>query len=234
MPASEQDVKGWRARIMTDAKQAQRDLDALEKADHAAFVGLCQQLAGDSNTLVKHIALRKLGQRGDRGDPIAEANAIDAIGDPDTQFTALFALGRVGTPHAFPILLAYAKEGSSIALKSVSDQVRTEPDAEQVLELARQFIMLPGSKGFRLREVSLDVLIQHSTAEAEQETLLASARLFADDFVVKALAEASVNIIPELVAIRNTYPQLTVEYESLSNAIHHLEQRKSGASDQTN
>ena len=218
---------------MTDANQADQDLDALEKADHAAFIALCQQLACDSNTLVKHIALRKLGQRGDRDDPIAEASALDAIGDPDTQFPALFALGRVGTPSAFPILLAYAKEGSSIALRSASDQVRTEPDAEQVLELARQFIMLPGSKGFRLREVSLDILVQHSTVEAEQDTLLASARLFADDFVIEALAKASVIIIPDLVAIRNTYPQLTVQYETLSNTIHRLERRRSEASKQT-
>lgn len=216
----------WRQAIVADAIEAQQALDQLEKTDHARFVALCRDLAEDASEVVRQIALRKLGQRGDRDDPRAEASALAALDDPALHYTALFALGRVGTSRAFPVLLAYARAGSDIALSAAADQVRTRAEAEELLALARQYIMVPGIQGFKLREKSVPILVRYSTAAAEQEVLLAAARLYADDFVIEALADANVDVLEELRELRSTYPQDSVEYKALSYTIGRLQTRK--------
>ena len=226
----DQDIHRWRVEIVRDTLQARKDLDALNTLDHDEFVILCRKLAQDPNEVVKRTAFWKLGQLGDRDDLAAESSALAAIDDPRLRDDALFALRRVGTSRAFPALLIYAKEGSATALESALDQVRSQSDADQLLPLARQYLLVPGTKGLRLREASLRILLRLSTPKAEQAILLSAARLFADDFVVEALAEASVAIIPDPMTIRSSYPKNTLEYRALSYAIDQLEQRNGGES----
>lgn len=218
-----EDVERWRQAIMADAIAAQRALDQLDKTDHARFVALCRDLAEDESDVVKEIALRKLGQKGDRDDAYAEASALQALRYPALEYTALFALGRVGTSRAFPVLLTYARSGSEMALASAADQVRTDDEAEELLALARQYLLAPGSLGYQLRVESVPIVLRYSTARAEQEVLLAAARLYADDFVIKALADASSDLLEDLRALRSTYPADSVEYKSMSYTIAKLE-----------
>jgi hypothetical protein len=226
---SKEEIERWQQAILADTIEAQRALDQLERTDHARFVALCRDLADDASETVRQIALRKLGQRGDRDDPRAEASALEALQHPTLQYTALFALGTVGTSRAFPVLLTYARAGSDMALASASNQVRTQAEAGELLTLARQYIMVPGIQGFKLREKSVLVLIRHSTVAAEQEVLLASARLYADDFVIEALADANVEVLDDLRELRATYPPDCVEYKALTYAIDTLERRKATA-----
>lgn len=230
---SKQECDQWHDAISADAIAAQRGLDALEKVDHAHFVNLCRCLADDSVELVKRIALRKLGQKGDRDDADAEARALEALHIPSVLHTALFALGRVGTERAFSVLLSYAEAGSSTALRAAADQVRDLEEAQQLLALARQKIWVPGSQGFQIREEALRALLRYSDVATEQNLLLSVARLYTDDCVVMALADASPEIIPEVAEIRRAYPHNSVEYKALTATIETLELRKMQASEGT-
>lgn len=221
----------WRTLILEDAKAAQRGLDQLAREQHERFVVLCRRLAQDAAPLVKRIALRKLGQRGDRDDESAEAAALEILHTPSLrslQNTALFALGTVGTARAFPILWRYAQAGSPFALASASKQVRTAAQRAQILALARQFITAPRGLGSHLRGESLEVLLRHSTVLREREVLLAAARLLTDENVIIALGDVDADvetrgaIATELRAIRASYLDDSAEYELFSHALQRL------------
>lgn len=220
------EVEQWRIAITLDAVKAQRALDQLEQTDHRRFVVLCRDLADGASEHVKRVALRKLGQRGDRDDALAEAIALRALDIPDLQDTALFAVGRVGTAQSFPVLLTYAQSGSFTALAAAADQVRTPTEANQLLALARKYVLAPGSQGFQLRAHALPILLRYSSAEAEQDLLLTAARRYADDFVIKALGDAPVAVLEDVRELRLIYPQDSVEYKALSRTIDQLERRK--------
>lgn len=231
MAISKQELAQWRQHLLEYDKETDTSLNRLDREDHKRFVLLCRTLARDVSPVVKDLALRKLGQRGDRDDASAEASALKLLREPDPSFqnTALFALGTVGTTRAFPILWEYAQAGSPFALAAASKQVRTDAQRAQLLTLARQDIMLPGGAATHLREAAVEVLLRHSTVLQEREVLLAAARLLTEDDVVVALGEVDADaetkgaIATELRAIRATYSEGSAEYKALSYAITRLE-----------
>lgn len=212
----------WKQLILSDKYQGKPALDALDTTNHDHFVAVCRALLDDLSPIIRLVALMKLGQRGDRDDIVAQNGALQALNDEALRDTALFALGRVGTPEAFPLLFSSAVAGSSEALKAASKQVRTTEQRNRVLELAREDLC---SYDLDLRDAALGVLMQHSTITAEQEVLLRSAEIFTDDFVFVALEHASGEILPRLYALREKYP-FGAEHKAIARTIARIENQQ--------
>lgn len=223
MDIAEDELKTWKQLIFTDKWRGGPALDALDKANHEHFVAVCHALLGESSPIIRRVALAKLGQRGDQNDALAQQGAFQALKDKHLCGTALFALARVGTPEAFPVLVSYAAAGLHHALRAASQQARTIEQQKQVIDLSRDRLFSDDSQ---LRAAAVEVLMQHSTVAAEQDTLLRSAEMFTDDFVFDVLRHASAAALPRLYALSMKYAS-GAEHKAIMQAIRHIENQRS-------
>ena len=219
MDITEVELTAWKHLILTVKWQGRRELDALDRRNHGQFVALCHALLHDDSPLIRRVVLGKLGQHGDLNDTVAQEGARRALEDERLRDTALFALGRVGTSEAFPILYSYAVAGSYRALAAASKQVRAEEQRDQLVELARKDLF---SYNGQLRAAAVDILMKHSRLGDEEERLLHSAEIFTDDFVLDALGHGSKELLPGLNALREKYP-VGAENKAIVRAIARIE-----------
>lgn len=224
MPLSQEELDQYRNNILTDDRVARQQLTDLARNDHERFIELCYQLLHDPSEVVQRIILLLLGQQGDKHDSTAEVAALTALSHPKLQRWAFFALSRVATSAALPTLFLYAQKGTPYALEALNKQVITQEDIQQLLQLARHFLL---SQEYQLREEALNILLKHSNAAAEEGLLLQAAQLYYDELVIHALGSASIQVLLDLKALLRTVPPGTAEYHDISRALEKLGKQKS-------
>ena len=215
--------------ILDDHKAARRQLAELEKQDHAHFVELCHQLLFDPSTAVQNVGFLCLGQYGDSNDQVVETRALEALGNPEIRRRALFALGRVATPTALPVLFTYAQAGIPEALEALRRLVTTQDEKQRLLELARQYLLSPD---YPLREEALNVLLKRSSAAAEEELLIAAVRMYYDELFIQALGKATVRAMPALEELLTTVRPDTAEHHDISRALEKLKKQTATTSEE--
>lgn len=227
MTIGPEEIEQWRRAVLHGKRIAKQALDHLEREAHPQFVAICHALLQDASPIVQQVLLSLLGQHGDRDDAVAEAGAVAALPIPELQEVALFALGTVGTPASFPILLTYVRQGAREALEAAAKQARTEEERQVVLELAREQLFSPARpyRNAYLREEAVGVLRALSSIVEEEAILLRAAQRYYDMFVIEALAEGTPSILPALEDMLGRFPPGYAEYQDISYAIEGIRRR---------
>ncbi len=219
VPVTNELAQTLRQALVANAKAGQQALDRLDKTQHAQFVAVCHVLLKDADRQIQKIALRKLGQRGDRDDVIAENEAIAALAQEDLHDTAIFALGTIGSDKVFPILFEYARSGNAEALSAVAKQARTDEQRRQVVRLARRGLFSPI---LAMRYNACEILQSLSNVLAEEHLYLASSEIFTDEFTIFALRAASAYALPRLQRMLRSYPPDSVQYRQFQLVVKEL------------
>lgn len=215
-----------------EEKQAtRRAFRQLALEDHSQFIEIWHILLKDSEIRVRHEVLLLLARLGDQDDPIAEAVAQEALSIPELQYSALLAMGTVGTGATVSQLFEYAKrdlehpggkEHHQIALICLAKQVRTAEQKQQALHLARESLL---SKHYQSRDVALRALNILSTPAAEEELLLKAYQMYADELVVWALGAASPRMLPILYELLAEVEPKYAEHRDIAHAIQRMKIR---------
>lgn len=202
---------------------------AVEK--HSQFINIWHTLLKDSEIRILHEVLLLLARLGDQDDPIAAAAAREALNIPELQYSALLALGRIGTAETVPLLFEYARrdlehpedgEHHQIALVCLAKQVRTAEQKQQALHLARESLL---SGHYPSRDVALRALNILSTAAAEEDLLLQVYRMYADELVAWALGAASHRMLPILYELLAEVEPKYAEHGDILRAIERMKTR---------
>lgn len=198
----------------------------MSQEDSEQFAQLAIALARSPYPLVRVAALRLLGFYGRKDDKVAQDVAENNLGDAQTREEALRALGRVGTETAFAIVLTYAQEGNLRALWAAAEQARTKQQRDDIIQLARQFLL---SNEVHLRMQALRCLRALSTIQADEDLLLKAAEQHPDELIFAAMRTASPAILPGLRRLRDRFPKGSAEYLDITDTIERVEARASAS-----
>lgn len=231
----ENTIERLRQGLLSDSfeeKQATRRVfRQLAAEEHSQFINIWHTLLKDPEIKIQQEVLLLLARYGDRDDPIAEAAAREARNIPELEYSALLALGRIGTAETVPLLFEYAKrdlehpesgEHYQIALVCLAKQARTAEQKQQALHLARESLL---SRHYRSRDVALRALNILSTAAAEEDLLLKVYRMYYDELVVWALGAASPRMLPILYELLAEVEPKYAEHGEILCAIQRMETR---------
>ena len=165
-----QDVERWRSEFKQDPSLGHTLLRQLRDNDLERYLTLVHALARDFDQNIRTIGLRELAFHGKKGDREAEEAALAVLQASEPapsrsrrrklQIAALLVLGRVGTSRAFLVLYTHAQHGDVVALREAANQARSVSEQDQLVLLARKFL-LAGS--FPALRSALDVLGRFST-----------------------------------------------------------------------
>ncbi len=219
-----QEIGIWIEAILRDPDAAWKALQESETVNHVHLIEVCHSLLDDSSVSVRAFALRALAFLGDADDPFAEKRAIQALREPVLRDLAFIALAEVSTSAAFETLLEFAEAGSPLALRAARRQVRSEQQAQQVLELARSLIF---SEVPKTRTMAVRVLSALSTPADEETLLIRAVILHPDDVAISALGRATPAALPFLEEMLSLIGPDYAESRELEHAIGKLRTRES-------
>jgi hypothetical protein len=213
---------GFLSSDVEDKRRAHNQLLALHHRDHRAFIEACRRLIQDVEASVARAGLWMLAQFGDRDDAETEAMLLEMRSVPELHGVLLHALGTVGTEAIVPLLFAEAVKDPCRALAPLARQVRSDSDKQRALMLARDALLLPV---YRSRDAALRALRTLSSAEAEEELLLAAYRAYHDELVARALGGATPRMLPVLEELAASIDSKYAEHHDLLHAIKRLKTR---------
>jgi hypothetical protein len=210
---SPSDISRYRTSLLSDdvneRRTVSRALAQLAARQHAEFLQLCHYLMDDHDLHVRKDIYWQLARYGDRDDVIAEMSARAALALAELRARALLALGTVGTHAIVPKLTDLSVAGERCALEALARQVRTEIQREQALRLSRERLL---SDVYAQRDEALRALRILSSAQREEDLLLAAYLKHADELVVWALGAASARMLPVLHELLVRWPEGCAEY----------------------
>jgi hypothetical protein len=213
-----------------DAHFASTDLYALRLAHHRLvqvatqnyphFSRICCLLVANSHEFkVRQRALSILYRYGHRDDLEAEAQALAACQIPRLRPSGLIALTTVGSAHCVPLVRAAALENERYGLVAYAAQARTARDEEEALRLARERLF---SHEHSVQHDALRALNLLSTAEREEELLIAAYERYPCEYIAHALGGGSVSVLPYLYRKQEEIGPGYAEYKDLQDAITRL------------
>jgi hypothetical protein len=212
--------------VIEEKRATARACLQLATEDQKTFIRICHILVQDQEIKVRKETLRLLAWYGKRDDVVAESAAKEALSIPELRYTALFALGTVGTAGIVPLLFEYAERSPEDAhrpeLVSLAKQVRTEEHRCKALALAREALL---SSTYYTRDAALQALHHLSTAAAEEDVLLTAYRLYHDELVAWALGATSHRMLPVLYELLAGWEPGCAEHGDMARAIERMKIR---------
>lgn len=220
------DVVSYRKRLLSndviERRAVSRSLATLSRNQRADFIWLCHHLLDDASIRVRSEILWRLYRYGDHDDTEGESKALTLLAVPALRPRAILAIGTIGTRSAHVALLKCVEAGEMFALRSLAHQARTEARRDQALGLTRQWLF---ADVFWQRDEALEALPILSSAEAEEEYLLAAYTKYGDEGSVWALGHASARMLPILYDLRARWSAGCAQYNDVQCAIWRMEDR---------
>jgi hypothetical protein len=144
--------------------------------------------------------------------------------DPGVKNAALRALGFVGTPSSMTTLLALARQGYDGALWALKKLVGKFPEySAPIFELAKDLLL---SEKAPVREQATAIIVKLAKIKEAETALVKSAEMFADEFVLNALKEASTAVLPRLERLKALFTSDGVEYQDIERTINAIEEKQ--------
>jgi hypothetical protein len=203
-----------------ELRLAHHRLVQLATQNYLRFSRICCLLVASSRDFkVRQRALSFLYRNGHRDDVAAEGCARAASQIPSLRPAALLALGTVGSANCVPIVRDVALNQERYGLIAYAVQARTPSDQAQALELARERLLSPDHTA---RHDALQALRLLSTAEREEDLLIAAYERYPCEYVARALGGGSVSVLPYLYRKQEEIGPGYAEYKDLQDAITRL------------
>ena len=207
-------------------------LKALAQDDYAHFRVLCGKLLVNEQLDITSGFLRLLHSYLVRDNFLSMLLIRIAIKRKELRREALVSLRRIATRVILPQLFIFAEKGYADALDTIRYLIRTPEEIERGTVIARKYI---GAKEYFLRQAALFLLQRYSSMEREAEEILKVVQKYTDELFIDALDEAQPAIVLEpLKALRERFPEKSVEYHDLTNTINALEMKQKQATNNRN
>jgi hypothetical protein len=144
--------------------------------------------------------------------------------NPEVINSALRALGFAGTEISLGTLVEMARQGYDGALWALSKLVIRFPQfTSQVFALAEDLLL---SENAQVREQATAIIVKLGKTKEAETALMKSAETFADEFMLNALQEASLAVLPNLERLKNRFTPEGAEYHDLERTINAIEKRQ--------
>lgn len=137
--------------------------------------------------------------------------------NPEIKNNALRALGFVGTQASMATLLASARQDYDGAVWALKKLVSKFPEyTPPIFDLAKDLLL---SEKALVREQATAIIVKLMKVKEAETALLKSAEMFADEFALNALKEASAAVLPRLQRLKKRFSMDGAEYQDIERTI---------------
>jgi hypothetical protein len=144
--------------------------------------------------------------------------------NPEIKNSALRALGFVGTEASMATLLGISRQGYEGALWALKKLLIKFPKfASQAFALVKDLLL---SENAQVREQAAAIIVKLGKTKEAEAALVKSAEIFADEFTLNALKEASAEILPRLEELKKRFTPEGAEYQDIERTISALEKKQ--------